>query len=118
MNEPVADTCRAILDGHVVLSRDLASQNHYPAIDVLNSVSRVMRDIVPPAQIEAAGKIRSILATYESVKDLISIGAYVKGSNPKVDQALQKLDSVQSFLRQTPEETATWAETVQKMKAF
>jgi flagellum-specific ATP synthase len=118
MNEPVADSCRAILDGHVVLSRELASQNHYPAIDVLNSVSRVMRDIVSPEQLEAAGKIRSILATYKSVEDLVSIGAYVKGSNPKVDQALQRLDAVQGFLRQTRDENATWKETLLKMKSF
>ena len=118
MNEPVADTCRAILDGHVVLSRELAAQNHYPAVDVLNSVSRVMRDIVSPEQIEAAGKIRSILATYKSVEDLISIGAYVKGSNPKVDDALRRLDAVQAFLRQSREEKAPWLDTLQKMKSF
>jgi flagellum-specific ATP synthase len=102
----------------VVLSRELASQNHYPAIDVLNSVSRVMRDIVTTEQLEAAGKIRSVLATYKSVEDLVSIGAYVKGSNPKVDQALQRLEVVQGFLRQTREENATWTDTLQKMKGF
>jgi flagellum-specific ATP synthase len=118
MNEPVADSCRAILDGHVVLSRELAAQNHYPAIDVLNSVSRVMRDVVSPEQTAAAGKIRSVLATYKSVEDLISIGAYVKGSNPKVDEALKRLDSVQSFLRQPREENAAWSDTIQKMKSF
>jgi len=118
MNEPVADSCRAILDGHVVLSRDLASQNHYPAIDVLNSVSRVMRDIVSPEQLEAAGKMRSTLATYKSVEDLISIGAYVKGSNPKVDHALQRLDAVQGFLRQTREENSLWKDTLARMKGF
>jgi flagellum-specific ATP synthase len=118
MNEPVADSCRAILDGHVVLSRELASQNHYPAIDVLNSVSRVMRDVVGPEQAAAADKIRSVLATYKSVEDLISIGAYVKGSNPKVDEALRRLESVQGFLRQSREENAVWADTIQKMKSF
>ncbi len=118
MNEPVADSCRAILDGHVVLSREMASQNHYPAIDVLNSVSRVMRDIVSAEHLESAGRIRSVLATYKSVEDLISIGAYVKGSNPKVDQALIKLESVQGFLRQTREENAVWNDTLQKMKGF
>ena len=118
MNEPVADACRAILDGHVVLSRELASQNHYPAIDVLESVSRVMRDIVGPDQLEAAARIRSLLATYKSAEDLISIGAYVKGSNPKVDEALRRLDAVQGFLRQQREETALWADTIQKMKGF
>lgn len=118
MNEPVADSCRAILDGHIVLSRDLASQNHYPAIDVLNSVSRVMRDIVSSDQVDAAGKVRSVLATYKSVEDLISIGAYVKGSNPKVDQALQRLEAVQTFLKQTREESASWNDTLQKLKGL
>jgi len=118
MNEPVADACRAILDGHVVLSREMASQNHYPAIDVLESVSRVMRDIVSKEQLEAAARIRSVLATYKSAEDLISIGAYVKGSNPRVDEALRRLDAVQGFLRQQREETAPWADTLQKMKGF
>jgi len=118
MNEPVADACRAILDGHVVLSRDLAAQNHYPAIDVLNSVSRVMRDIVSAEQAEGAAKIRSVLATFKSVEDLISIGAYVKGSNPKVDQALTRLEAVQVFLRQGREENALWKDTLQRMKGF
>jgi flagellum-specific ATP synthase len=118
MNEPVADSCRAILDGHVVLSRELASQNQYPAIDVLNSVSRVMRDIVSSEHLEAAGKIRSVLATYKSVEDLISIGAYVKGSNAKVDDAIRRLEGVQGFLRQAREEDAPWNDTLQKMKAF
>ncbi len=118
MNEPVADSCRAILDGHVVLSRELAAQNHYPAIDVLNSVSRVMRDVVKPEQLQAAGNIRSVLATYKSVEDLISIGAYVNGSNPKVDQALKRLEAVQNFLKQTPEESAPLADTLQKMNGF
>jgi flagellum-specific ATP synthase len=118
MNEPIADSCRAILDGHVVLSRELAAQNHYPAIDVLNSVSRVMRDVVSPEQTAAAGKIRSVLATYKSVEDLISIGAYVKGSNPKVDEALKRLEAVQIFLRQSREENAVWNDTIQKMKSF
>lgn len=118
MNEPIADACRAILDGHVVLSRELASQNHYPAIDVLESVSRVMRDIVGKEQLEAAARIRSVLATYKGAEDLISIGAYVKGSNPKVDDALKRLDSVQAFLRQQREETTPWPDTLQKMKGF
>jgi flagellum-specific ATP synthase len=118
MNEPVADACRSILDGHIVLSRELAAQNHYPAIDVLNSVSRVMRDIVKPEQLQAAGNIRSMLATYKSVEDLIAIGAYVKGSNPKVDQVLARMDSVQFFLRQSREDLSPWADTMQKLNAF
>ena len=118
MNEPVADACRSILDGHVVLSRDLAAQNHYPAIDVLNSVSRVMRDIVKPEQLQEAGNIRSMLATYKSVEDLIAIGAYVKGSNPKVDQAVVKMDAIQGFLKQSRGDLAPWFDTMEKMKAF
>lgn len=118
MNEPIADACRAILDGHVVLSRDLASQNHYPAIDVLNSVSRVMTDISSKEHLDAAARIRSILATYRSVEDLLSIGAYVKGSNPKVDKALGRIEGVQNFLCQRREEQAPWADTVQRLKGF
>jgi flagellum-specific ATP synthase len=118
MNEPVADACRSILDGHIVLSRDLAAQNHYPAIDVLNSVSRVMRDIVKPEQLQSAGNIRSMLATYKSVEDLIAIGAYVKGSNPKVDQVVAKLDEIQGFLKQSRGDLAPWSETMLKLKAF
>ncbi len=118
MNEPIADACRAILDGHVVLSREMASQNHYPAIDVLESVSRVMRDIVSKEQLDAAARMRSVLATYKNAEDLISIGAYVKGSNPKVDEALRRLDAVQGFLRQEREETAPWPDTLLKMKGF
>src|SRR5665213_544186 len=118
MNEPVADACRSILDGHVVLSRDLAAQNHYPAIDVLNSVSRVMLDIVKPEQLQAAGNIRSMLATYKSVEDLIAIGAYVKGNNPKVDHAVAKLDAIQGFLKQSRGDSAPWSDTMQKLNAF
>ena len=118
MNEPVADSCRAILDGHVVLSRELASQNHYPAIDVLNSVSRLMRDIVGPDHLKAAANMRSVLATYKSVEDLISIGAYVKGSNPTVDKAIQRLDAVKTFLIQSREENTKWSETTDRLKAF
>jgi flagellum-specific ATP synthase len=118
MNEPIADACRAILDGHIVLSRTLASQGQYPAVDVLNSVSRVMTDIVSEDHQQAATAIRSILATYESVKDLISIGAYVRGSNPRVDQALARLDSVLLFLKQTPSEVSSWKETQDRLKAF
>ncbi len=118
MNEPIADACRSILDGHVVLSRDLASQNHYPAIDVLNSISRVMSELAGPEHKEAAARIRSVLATYKSVEDLLSIGAYVKGSNPKVDKALERIEAVQGFLRQGRDEKAPWAETLGRLKGF
>jgi flagellum-specific ATP synthase len=100
MNEPVADAVRSILDGHIVLSRKLASANHYPAIDVLASVSRVMPDVVPPSHANAASTVRDILATYRDAEDLVNIGAYVPGSNPRVDHALARIDQVRLFLRQ------------------
>ncbi len=100
MNEPISDNVRAILDGHVVLSRELAEKNHYPAIDILQSVSRVMIDIVNERQEQNAKKLREILAIIRDSQDLINIGAYVKGSNPKIDYAISKIDEVQGFLRQ------------------
>ncbi len=112
MNEPVADSVRSILDGHVVLSRDLAHRNHYPAIDVLASVSRLMPDVSAPAQREAAGALRDILATYKSAEDLINIGAYSDGSNPKIDYAKAHIDSVNGFLRQAVDDPAPFADTV------
>lgn len=99
-NEPIADAVRGILDGHVVLSRELAMQNHYPAIDILASVSRVMIDIVEKQHLQAADEIRSILATYKDAKDLIEIGAYARGSNPKIDYAISKIEIANEFLRQ------------------
>jgi flagellum-specific ATP synthase len=118
MNEPVADACRAILDGHVVLSRELASRGHFPAVDVLESVSRVMRDIIGPEHGDAATRVRTFLATVKSVEDLISIGAYVKGTQPKVDEALKRMDQVQGFLRQAREQNAPWQETLKSLKGF
>jgi flagellum-specific ATP synthase len=108
MNEPIADAVRSILDGHIVLSRKLASANHYPAIDVLASVSRVMPDVVPPSHATAASAVRDILATYRDAEDLVNIGAYVPGSNPRVDHALARIDQVRLFLRQGIYETATF----------
>jgi flagellum-specific ATP synthase len=100
MNEPVADTVRGILDGHVVLSRKLAHKGHFPAIDVLQSISRVMSDIVPKELIGVASKLRDVLAAYQDAEDLITIGAYKQGQNPRVDNAVARIDSVNSFLRQ------------------
>ena len=90
MNEPIADAVRSILDGHIVLSRRLAHKNHYPAIDILESISRVMTKIVTPEQQQIAMKARELLATYREAEDLINIGAYVKGSNPKIDESIKK----------------------------
>lgn len=115
-NEPVADAVRGILDGHIVLNRDIAMQNHYPAIDVLASVSRVMNDIVETGHKEAAGELRRILATYRDAKDLIDIGAYVQGSSPKIDYALSKIDIVNSFLRQGVDESFSLTDAVEMLK--
>ncbi|NBW40284.1 FliI/YscN family ATPase [bacterium] len=104
MNEPVADAVRGILDGHVVLNRDLASKGHFPAIDVLQSISRVMNDIVPSQFVDIASEARDILATYKDTEDLITIGAYKAGQNPRVDRAVGAIDMLNSFLRQKPDE--------------
>lgn len=104
MNEPVADAVRGILDGHIVLSRTLASRNHFPAIDVLQSVSRLMPDITSADHQARAGMIKELLATYLKSEDLINIGAYAFGSNPKIDRALAKYEEIVAFLRQFPTE--------------
>ncbi len=100
MNEPIADSVRSILDGHIVLSRDLAARNHFPAIDVLRSASRVMRDIVPEEHMQAGGQAREILATYKEAEDLINIGAYAEGSNKRIDYAISRIEAVNGFLKQ------------------
>ena len=100
-NEPVADAVRAILDGHIVLSRDLASRNHYPAIDILHSVSRTMPDVTTPDHRARAGAVREILATLRDNDDLVSVGAYVPGTNPSIDLALARRDAVNRFLCQS-----------------
>jgi flagellum-specific ATP synthase len=115
MNEPIADSVRSILDGHIVLSRDLAAKNHYPAIDILTSASRVMRDIVSPEHTRYAGQIREILATYKEAEDLINIGAYAKGSNPKIDYTLTRIDAVTDFLRQGMDEKVALEDAVEDM---
>lgn len=116
MDEPIADAVRGILDGHIVLSRKLAFKNHFPAIDILHSVSRVMSDIVNKEHLRAAAKLRDIVSTYVESEDLISIGAYVKGSNPKVDKAIIKYDSINEFLIQFPEEYTSYYDTVKQLK--
>ncbi len=100
LNEPVSDAVRSVVDGHIVLSRKLAEQGHYPAIDVLASVSRVMRDVVKPEHMEYYIKLIDIMATYRDAEDLIAIGAYVDGSNPKIDYAKKMIDKINLFLRQ------------------
>jgi len=112
MNEPITDAVRGIVDGHIALSRNLAAMNIYPAIDVLNSISRVMIDIVPPTQMQAANRFRSLLATYQDASDLIDIGAYKKGANPKIDEALNHIDGLYEFLRQDIYEDALFEDTI------
>lgn len=114
-NEPVSDTVRGILDGHVMLSRQLAQKNHYPSIDILGSLSRVMVDITSDEHSKAAGEIRNLLAVYEKNVDLINIGAYIKGSDPTVDRAIRLNDEINDFLRQPVKEKADYAETVKKL---
>ena len=114
-NEPVSDTVRGILDGHIVLSRDLASRNHYPAIDVLDSVSRVMPEVTDLTHQEAAGEIKRLLSEYRQAEDLINIGAYQPGSNPVVDRAINKIDLINDFLRQGINEKADYKDTVSQL---
>jgi len=115
MNEPIADNTRAILDGHVVLSRDLAHRNYYPAIDVLSSISRVMIDIVDASHDQAARRLKEIVAIIKESQDLINIGAYVKGSNPKIDYALSKIEEVEEFLKQGICEKADYQITIKTL---
>ena len=108
MNEPIADAVRSILDGHIVLTRALAMQNHYPAIDVLRSISRVMEDIATLDHKQTAGKFKEILASYRKAEDLINIGAYVSGSNPHIDLAIEKIDEINAYLRQGIDEDVSF----------
>jgi len=116
MTEPVTDTARSILDGHVVLSRSMAHRNHYPAIDVLGSISRVMSDIVTSEHKKLAGEIRKNLAVYREAEDLINVGAYVKGSNPEIDRAISVIGGINAFLTQGVTEKFDFEETLMLMK--
>ncbi|MBR1664454.1 MAG: FliI/YscN family ATPase [Ruminococcus sp.] len=115
-NEPVADTVRGIIDGHIMLSRKIAMTNHYPAIDVLASLSRLMSSIASPEQKEFAGEIRNMMSVYNDNIDLISIGAYKAGSNPALDTAMKKIDAINGFLTQKVDEKFTFEQTVAEMK--
>ncbi|MDP4979811.1 MAG: flagellar protein export ATPase FliI [Desulfobacterales bacterium] len=115
-NEPIADALRATLDGHICLSRELAMQNHYPAIDVLSSISRVMDDVVGPGQREWARTFKSILATYKKSEDLINIGAYVAGSNSRIDRAIRMINRINQYLTQGVTVRATFEESVRQLE--
>jgi flagellum-specific ATP synthase len=114
-NEPIADALRAILDGHINLTRDLATQNHYPAIDVLSSISRVMDDIINPEQRRYANQLKETLAIYRKAEDLINIGAYVAGSNPKIDFAIEMIEKINHYLKQDIDETTAFDESVSQL---
>ncbi|MGB4752309.1 MAG: flagellar protein export ATPase FliI [Fervidobacterium sp.] len=112
-NEPISDTVRGIVDGHIMLSRRLAESNHFPAIDVLMSISRLMTDIVKPEHMQAARALRDMMATYNDAKDLIDVGAYKKGTNPKIDKSIQLIDEINAFLRQGIREKMSFDDTVE-----
>ena len=117
-NEPITDTARSILDGHIVLNRKLAQKNHYPAIDVLQSISRCMSQICTKEHKQAAGKVKNLMATYADAEDLINIGAYKNGSSPDIDEAIAKNKAINAFLLQETDEKLTFEEAVVKMKAI
>ncbi|MED5353937.1 MAG: FliI/YscN family ATPase [Nitrospinota bacterium] len=116
LNEPISDAVRAILDGHIVLSRELAAHNHYPAIDILNSISRLMIDVVTKEHQDLSMKFKDFLATYKSAEDLINIGAYVKGSNPKIDATIEKYDEMVTYLKQGIFENYDWRTSLDELQ--
>ena len=118
ISEPVSDALRAILDGHIVLSRDLASHNHYPAIDVLNSVSRMMVEVISEEHYQLSMKIKDTLATYREAEELINIGAYTPGSNPKIDQAIAKIEAIKEYLRQGIMEKSGIDESIERLNSL
>ena len=115
MNEPIADAVRSILDGHIVLSRDLAARNHYPCIDVLNSASRLFSIVAQAEHRQQAGKLRELMAAYEKAEDLINIGAYQKGSNPSIDLAIERHEEINAFLKQGRDEPAHFEDSIAKL---
>jgi FliI/YscN family ATPase len=115
MNEPIADHARAILDGHIVLTRELAERNHYPPVDLLGSVSRLMPAIASRELKQTASKFRELLAAHRQAQDLINIGAYVSGSNPRVDEALRHMAQIERFLVQSPDEHTDFSKTVEQL---
>jgi len=116
MNEPITDTARGILDGHIVLSRKLANRNHFPAIDVLQSISRVMNDIVEDEHMKNASQVKKHLAVYQEAEDLINIGAYVKGSSQDIDEAIEKDSKITSFLAQNVEDQFEFQDIIELLK--
>ncbi len=118
MNEPISDAARSILDGHISLSRDIAVQNHYPAIDILNSSSRVMDEITTLKHRENANRFKGAMATYKKAEDLINIGAYVDGSNPEIDYAIKMIGEINSYLKQGIDEDINFEDSVQQLESL
>ena len=116
MSEPVSDHARAILDGHIALSREMAQRNHFPAVDVLASVSRLMADVAETDHDRDAGRFRELLAAYRQAEDLINVGAYRKGNNPTIDSAMDRIDRINSFLRQRSDEKSSYSATLKALK--
>ncbi len=116
-NEPISDTVRGILDGHIVLSRQLANENHFPAIDIGASISRLMIEMVPKDQLQTASRFRNLLGLYQKNADLISIGAYKKGNNPALDEAVSRISKMNSFLQQGVDESFSYEETFKLMES-
>jgi flagellum-specific ATP synthase len=117
-NEPIADALRSILDGHINLTRDLAIQNHYPAVDVLSSISRVMDDIIDETHKHDVHRLKEIMATYRKAEDLINIGAYVSGSNSKIDYAIKMIEKINRYLKQRTDETVNFETSVNQLHAL
>lgn len=117
-NEPITDTARSILDGHIMLSRGLAHKNHYPAIDVMQSISRVMSQVASSEHKKLAGRLKNVMATYSDAEDLINIGAYKAGSNKNIDYAIEKIDAVNEFLMQDVNAKYTFDEVLMQLKSI
>jgi flagellum-specific ATP synthase len=115
-NEPISDTARSILDGHIMLSRNMAHKNHYPAIDILQSISRIMSSIITDDHKNAAGRLKNVLATYQEAEDLINIGAYKNGSNPDIDYAISKIHLVNEYLMQDVNDKLTFDQEIAMLK--
>ena len=118
MNEPIADAVRGILDGHLVLTRALATANHFPAIDVLESVSRLVRDITTPEEQQLTGAARDLLAVYRDNEDLVNIGAYVRGANPRLDLAISRREALTHFLRQQVDDRTPRKESLDRLASI
>jgi len=116
INDPIGDAVRSIIDGHIMLNRSLAAKNHYPAIDILNSTSRLMKEIITKEHDDLAGRLRDLLAIYKQNEDLINIGAYKKGTNKKIDEAINKIDYINEFLKQEKTEKKTFKESLELLQ--